>query len=84
MAFLLKVLVAVSVLNLVSLFIQACRGQGLDAGVEVCDSDDTQDETDAGKLRRIPSMADFLLAYSVVPGKSSDISGAGSTNSFSH
>ena len=42
--------------------LQACRGSQLDHGVEVADADsDTQ---------RIPAEADFLMAYSTVPGKS--------------
>ncbi|KAM8848244.1 caspase-3b isoform 1-T2 [Synchiropus picturatus] len=42
-------------------FIQACRGQELDAGVE-CDSDSAQTS------ERIPIEADFLYAYSTAPG----------------
>eukprot|EP00918_Siedleckia_nematoides_P029633 GHVU01063859.1.p1 GENE.GHVU01063859.1~~GHVU01063859.1.p1 ORF type:complete len:283 (+),score=41.73 GHVU01063859.1:123-971(+) len=42
-------------------FIQACRGTKLDHGVEVADSVDSD-------IHRIPAEADFLMAYSVVPG----------------
>ncbi|KAM4808254.1 caspase-3 [Rhinophrynus dorsalis] len=43
-------------------FIQACRGTELDSGVEM-DSGSESDET-----QRIPVEADFLYAYSTVPG----------------
>jgi caspase 7 len=48
-------------------FIQACRGDKVDGGVNVADA------VGYGKLedidvRRIPTEADFLMAYSVVPG----------------
>jgi caspase 7 len=50
-------------------FIQACRGTKLDGGVEVPDGESGRgDESDGGILRRIPTEADFLVAYSVVPG----------------
>uniref|UniRef100_A0A672QAI4 Caspase-3 n=1 Tax=Sinocyclocheilus grahami TaxID=75366 RepID=A0A672QAI4_SINGR len=42
-------------------FIQACRGSGLDAGIE-CDG-----ESEEG-TQRIPVEADFLYVYSTVPG----------------
>ncbi|XP_066574286.1 caspase-3 [Amia ocellicauda] len=42
-------------------FIQACRGTGLDAGIEA-------DSSDAGSTERIPVEADFLYAYSTAPG----------------
>ena len=45
---------------------KACRGSKLDHGVEVVADGD--DETDA-PVRRIPAEADFLMAYSTVPGK---------------
>ena len=50
------------------MFFQACRGSKLDYGAEV-------DEVDAAvvekpTVRTIPTAADFLLAYSVVPGQS--------------
>ncbi|XP_064625664.1 caspase-3-like [Lineus longissimus] len=41
-------------------FIQACRGSSLDHGTTVTDA--------AGDQERIPAEADFLMAYSVVPG----------------
>ncbi|CAH1795558.1 unnamed protein product [Owenia fusiformis] len=50
-------------------FIQACRGQKFDEGVETTDDDgEGLDETDANTVHRIPAEADFLMAYSVVPG----------------
>ncbi|XP_064601294.1 caspase-7-like [Liolophura sinensis] len=51
-------------------FIQACRGTRLDHGVEKSDGagEETMDEVDAATVHRIPSEADFLMAYSVVPG----------------
>ncbi|KAK0043784.1 caspase-3 [Biomphalaria pfeifferi] len=45
--------------------IQACRGTELDPGVEVPDGMDIEMEEE---VRRIPTEADFLMAYSVVPG----------------
>lgn len=45
-------------------FIQACRGDKLDHGVEVSDSSGGKDEA----VTRIPTEADFLMAYSTVPG----------------
>ncbi|XP_068134820.1 caspase-3-like isoform X2 [Hyperolius riggenbachi] len=44
-------------------FIQACRGTELDPGVETDSGSSSQDET-----HRIPVEADFLYAYSTVPG----------------
>lgn len=44
-------------------FIQACRGDSLDAGMEVCDA-----PYDDAETRRIPTEADFFMAYSCVPG----------------
>ena len=48
---------------------QACRGRNVDFGVEVAEG---MEETDAApieeKSRKIPVEADFLMAYSVVPG----------------
>ncbi|KAK6171525.1 hypothetical protein SNE40_019697 [Patella caerulea] len=46
-------------------FIQACRGTGLDGGVERTDA---LPEVREIKIQRIPTEADFLIAYSVVPG----------------
>ncbi|CAG2111413.1 unnamed protein product [Medioppia subpectinata] len=47
-------------------FIQACQGDRLDAGVAVRRS---LDVTDSGHdFYRIPNYADFLIAYSTVPG----------------
>ncbi|BFZ17828.1 hypothetical protein BsWGS_20867 [Bradybaena similaris] len=45
-------------------FIQACRGTRLDEGVTVADAAG-EDEVE---IRRIPTEADFLMAYSIVPG----------------
>ncbi|CAG5125257.1 unnamed protein product, partial [Candidula unifasciata] len=45
-------------------FIQACRGSELDHGVTVADAAGEDDV----EIRRIPTEADFLMAYSVVPG----------------
>ncbi|XP_075466598.1 caspase-3-like [Ascaphus truei] len=44
-------------------FIQACRGTDLDSGVEMDSGSEPYDET-----QRIPVEADFLYAYSTVPG----------------
>ncbi|XP_050394525.1 caspase-7 [Patella vulgata] len=46
-------------------FIQACRGTQLDQGVERTDA---LPEVREIKIQRIPTEADFLIAYSVVPG----------------
>ena len=56
------------------LSVQACRGTQLDSGVEVADAKGVAPEhmdIDAVEIRRIPTEADFLMAYSVVPGKES-------------
>lgn len=46
-------------------FIQACQGDKLDGGVTMC-----RTETDGqNNSYRIPTQADFLIAYSTVPGK---------------
>ncbi|XP_016067669.1 PREDICTED: caspase-7 [Miniopterus natalensis] len=47
-------------------FIQACRGTELDDGIQA-DSGPMND-TDASPQRKIPVEADFLFAYSTVPG----------------
>ncbi|XP_013414929.1 caspase-3 isoform X1 [Lingula anatina] len=47
-------------------FIQACRGKKNDEGVDI-----PLDETDSAtepKVRRIPTEADYMVAYSVAPG----------------
>ncbi|CAO2585906.1 CASP7 [Lemmus lemmus] len=51
-------------------FIQACRGQKLDDGVQADSGslDETEIETDANPQNKIPVEADFLFAYSTVPG----------------
>ena len=51
-------------------FLQACRGNEKDDGVEVADSesaDDAADDSDTPK-KRIPVAADFLIAYATAPG----------------
>ncbi|XP_056385843.1 caspase-7 [Hyla sarda] len=50
-------------------FIQACRGSEFDEGIQT-DSGPTNDcmETDASPRYKIPVEADFLFAYSTVPG----------------
>ncbi|KAM4702747.1 caspase-7 [Rhinophrynus dorsalis] len=50
-------------------FIQACRGSEFDEGIQT-DSGPTNDsmETDANPRYKIPVEADFLFAYSTVPG----------------
>uniref|UniRef100_A0A3B3SCY0 Caspase 7, apoptosis-related cysteine peptidase n=1 Tax=Paramormyrops kingsleyae TaxID=1676925 RepID=A0A3B3SCY0_9TELE len=50
-------------------FIQACRGSQFDDGIET-DSGPPKDtlETDANPRNKIPVEADFLFAYSTVPG----------------
>lgn len=48
-------------------FIQACRGTQLDDGVETTDAT-AEEEMETVEVRRIPTEADFLMAYSVVPG----------------
>lgn len=51
-------------------FIQACRGTKFDDGVDmnVADAKGFMDVEPQFSLQKIPSEADFLIAYSVVPG----------------
>ncbi|XP_046568752.1 caspase-3-like [Haliotis rubra] len=57
-------------------FIQACRGKATDFGADVTDAvnmvggdeDDDGDDTEEPVTYRIPTEADFLIAYSVVSG----------------
>lgn len=51
------------------LFSQACRGSEFDDGIQT-DSGTPHDtvETDASPRHKIPVEADFLFAYSTVPG----------------
>lgn len=49
-------------------FIQACRGDGLDPGVKL-QKTETDGETSSEMSYRIPVHADFLIAYSTIPGK---------------
>lgn len=53
-----------------SLLFQACRGSEFDEGIQT-DSGPANDtlETDANPRYKIPVEADFLFAYSTVPGK---------------
>nr|XP_033799428.1 caspase-7 isoform X2 [Geotrypetes seraphini] len=48
-------------------FIQACRGSEFDEGIQA-DSANHSLETDASPRHKIPIEADFLFAYSTVPG----------------
>ncbi|XP_014723324.1 caspase-7 isoform X1 [Equus asinus] len=48
-------------------FIQACRGTELDDGIQA-DSGPINDDTDANPRYKVPVEADFLFAYSTVPG----------------
>ncbi len=56
---------------------QACRGKQLDDGASIGvagdgDEDDDEDVDKEPVPQRIPTEADFLVAYSSVPGKTSD------------
>lgn len=44
-------------------FIQACQGDRLDGGIEL------RTQVDGSSSFKIPIYADFLIAYSTVPGK---------------
>ena len=44
---------------------QACQGFKLDDGI---DCTDAEVDRDKDKIRRLPKQADFLYAYSTVPG----------------
>ncbi len=48
--------------NFIPLLSQACRGTQLDAGVQA-------DDAGGDEAERIPTEADFLMAYSTVPGE---------------
>lgn len=50
---------------------QACRGTKFDDGVDmnVADAKGFMDVEPQFSLQKIPSEADFLIAYSVVPGE---------------
>ncbi|XP_069174400.1 caspase-1 isoform X1 [Procambarus clarkii] len=61
-------------------FIQACRGEGLDAGVTLVRARPS-DETDSGYLSyKIPETADFLICWSTVPVISGHFSWRNTTN----
>lgn len=47
---------------------KACRGDRKDDGVDLTDAEEETDASPA-RLYRIPTEADFLIAYSVVPGE---------------
>ncbi len=48
---------------------QACRGTRFDVGALVAEDEDSPDAiSEPDNLRKIPVEADFLMAYSVVPG----------------
>lgn len=49
-------------------FIQACRGRRYDFGTEQPGEDDVDAAISSNSVRKIPVEADFLFAYSVVPG----------------
>ncbi len=49
-------------------FIQACQGDQLDAGVTLINRTET-DSGDYAMSYKIPIHADFLIAYSTIPGK---------------
>lgn len=48
-------------------FIQACQGDKLDPGVTLTSRTETDGR--AAHSYKIPSQADFLIAYSTIPGK---------------
>ncbi len=47
-------------------FIQACQGDQLDSGVRLTST--TATDSSVAQSYKIPSRADFLIAYSTVPG----------------
>ncbi|KPP76042.1 caspase-7-like [Scleropages formosus] len=49
-------------------FIQACRGSEFDDGIQTDSGPPNETETDANPRHKIPVEADFLFAYSTVPG----------------
>lgn len=48
-------------------FIQACQGDQLDSGIELIENR-TETDTSTAQSYKIPMLADFLIAYSTVPG----------------
>ena len=51
------------------MFLQACQGSQFDSGVSMDMADAKGERRDQIQVHKIPSEADFLIAYSVVPGK---------------
>jgi caspase 7 len=49
-------------------FIQACQGDKLDAGISM-KSQVTETDSNSSISYSIPVHADFLIAYSTIPGK---------------
>ncbi|XP_068155873.1 caspase [Drosophila tropicalis] len=49
-------------------FIQACQGDRLDAGVTMQRAGHTETDGDSSMSYKIPIHADFLIAYSTIPG----------------
>ncbi|XP_052901246.1 caspase-like [Anopheles moucheti] len=49
-------------------FIQACQGDQLDGGVLLASKDRTETDSSSSMTFKIPTHADFLIAYSTIPG----------------
>uniref|UniRef100_A0A2M3ZJ43 Putative caspase n=1 Tax=Anopheles braziliensis TaxID=58242 RepID=A0A2M3ZJ43_9DIPT len=49
-------------------FIQACQGDQLDGGVVLTPKDRTETDSSSSMTFKIPTHADFLIAYSTIPG----------------
>ena len=52
------------------MYLQACQGSQFDSGVSMDMTDAKGESRDQIQVHKIPSEADFLIAYSAVPGKS--------------
>ena len=50
-------------------FIQACQGTRLDRGVTLMEADSVTENDAAVSSYKIPNHADFLIAFSTIPGK---------------
>lgn len=50
-------------------FIQACQGDRLDAGITLHNRTETDSGDNQAMAYKIPVHADFLIAYSTIPGK---------------